>query len=287
MRIKKVGIVLKKGSEGPQLIGNELAAWFAKRSIDAVIGDTIAPDLDILVILGGDGTLLHVADKASGYQIPVVGVNLGGLGFLTEVAVDERYAALETILTGSVTVEKRMMIKTRLCRVRGCSEWRYALNDVVISKGSVDQIVRLSTWADEEYITTYRADGLIFSTPTGSTAYNLSAGGPIVQPELRSVLVTPICPFMLDSRPVLLSSSVRLTTRIASQANDVKVIVDGQFAWDMKGDDVLEVQEAEKPLLLICAPNKGYFEILRGKLNWGGGRGNDRLADLEKEKPKE
>ncbi len=272
MAIRKVGIILKKGSEEPRRIGEELAAWFGQRGI-AVVMDEVQAEMDLLVILGGDGTLLHVADQASARQIPVVGVNLGGLGFLTEIAVDERYEVFDQILAGRMTVEERMMLKVRLAS----GDWRYALNDVVISKGNVDQLVELSAWVDAEYITTYRADGLIFSTPTGSTAYNLSAGGPIVQPRLHAMLVTPICPFMLESRPILLPPAVRLRTKLADGRNkaggrDVKVIVDGQFAWEMHAGDTLEVEAAEKPLKLICSPRKGYFEILRGKLNWGGAR---------------
>lgn len=272
MAIRKVGIILKKGSEEPRRIGEELAAWFGQRGI-AVVMDEVQAEMDLLVILGGDGTLLHVAAQASARQIPVVGVNLGGLGFLTEIAVDERYEVFDQILAGRMTVEERMMLKVRLAS----GDWRYALNDVVISKGNVDQLVELSAWVDAEYITTYRADGLIFSTPTGSTAYNLSAGGPIVQPRLHAMLVTPICPFMLESRPILLPPAVRLRTKLADGRNkaggrDVKVIVDGQFAWEMHAGDTLEVEAAEKPLKLICSPRKGYFEILRGKLNWGGAR---------------
>ena len=269
MDIKKVGIIVKTNSQESQQIASELVGWFGDRSVSAVI-DTITPDLDILVILGGDGTLLHVADQAMEFQIPVVGVNLGGLGFLTEVAVNERFEAFEAIIAGSVELEDRMMIKVRLCSDQSCSKWLHALNDVVVSKVSVDQLVRLGTWVDDEYITTYRADGLIFSTPTGSTAYNLSAGGPIVHRELRTILVTPICPFMLESRPVLLPATCKLTTRLADKVN-LKVIVDGRFAWEMKGDEWLEVQAASKPLRLISSPQKGYFEILRNKLNWGGG----------------
>ncbi|MEW6594927.1 MAG: NAD(+)/NADH kinase [Thermodesulfobacteriota bacterium] len=276
MAIRTVGIILKKGSDEPRRIGEELAAWFAARSV-AVVFDAVEAGMDLLVILGGDGTLLHVAAQASARGIPVVGVNLGGLGFLTEIAVDERYAVFEQILAGEMTVEERMMLKVRLVSSAGVGEWRYALNDVVISKGNVDQLVELSAWADAEYITTYRADGLIVSTPTGSTAYNLSAGGPIVQPRLHAMLVTPICPFMLESRPILLPPVARLRTQLADGRNqatgrDVKVIVDGQFAWEMHAGDTLEVEAAEKPLRLISSPRKGYFEILRGKLNWGGTR---------------
>lgn len=279
MAIRKVGIILKKGSDEPRRIGEELTAWFGQRGIVVVVGEVQA-GMDLLVILGGDGTLLHVADQASARQIPVVGVNLGGLGFLTEISVAERYAVFEQILAGEMTVEERLMLKVRLADPAGTGAWRYALNDVVISKGDVDQLVELSAWADAEYITTYRADGLIFSTPTGSTAYNLSAGGPIVHPRLHAMLVTPICPFMLESRPILLPPAARLRTKLADGRNnstgrDVKVIVDGQFAWEMHAGDTLEVEAAEKPLKLICSPRKGYFEILRGKLNWGGARSGE------------
>ena len=277
MKIQKAGIVIKKGSEKPRQIAEELAKWFSGKGIETVL-DQITDDLDVLVILGGDGTLLHVADKASKYEIPVMGINLGGLGFLTAVSEDERVAALNSLLAGTVTIEKRMLLKTRLRKgtadKAAPSEYHYALNDVVISKGNIDQIVRLSTWADQEYITTYRADGLIFSTPTGSTAYNLSAGGPIVQPGLPSLLVTPICPFMLESRPVLLAPDVKLVTRLVGEVNDVKIIVDGRFTWEMEENSQLEVEVAEKPLQLISSSQKGYFEILRNKLNWGGSTNN-------------
>jgi NAD+ kinase len=269
MRIRKAGIILKHDSDLPRRIGTEIGTWLRQRGVTVEI-DRISADMDILVILGGDGTLLHVADQAARHRIPVVGVNLGSLGFLTEIAVDDRVEALERIVSGSVVIEDRMMLKVRLRGRTEASPWFYALNDVVISKGNVDRLVRMEAWADGEFINSYRADGLIVSTPTGSTAYNLSAGGPIVHPSMRAVLVTPICPFMLESRPVLLPDSAGLNIRLAGLSNDVKVIVDGRFAWDMAEGDQLEVAAAEKPLRLVCSPQKGYFEILRRKLNWGG-----------------
>lgn len=272
MEIRKVGIICKKDSSAAREMSRELLPWLKARGIAAEV-DTLADDMDLLIILGGDGTLLHVAEQASRLRLPVVGVNLGDLGFLTEVAVSERYEVLAGILAGQVVVEERLMLKVRLHGGDETADWRYALNDVVVSKGSADRLARLSTWADQEYITTYRADGLIFSTPTGSTAYNLSAGGPIVNPALHAILVTPICPFMLESRPVLLSAEVCLTTRLAEQASVVKIIVDGQSAWEMSSGDTLEVMASERPLLLICSPQKDYFEILRNKLNWGGQAG--------------
>jgi len=273
MNIRKVGIILKKGFKKPRTIGEEIIGWLAAKGVETVV-DQVTRDLDILIILGGDGTLLHIADKASRYEIPVMGINLGGLGFLTAVSARERFEALELLLQGKMTVEKRMLLKTRLLAGPGTDSssgsYLYALNDVVISKGDVDQIVKLRTWCDQEFITTYRADGIIFSTPTGSTAYNLSSGGPIVQPRLDCILVTPICPFMLDSRPVLLAPDVTLVTQLEGKAHNVKVIVDGRFTWKMEKNSRLEVKTASKPLRLIGLPRKGYFEILRNKLNWGG-----------------
>jgi NAD+ kinase len=273
MKIRKAGIILKKGFTKPRKIGEEIISWLADKGVETVV-DQVTKDLDILIILGGDGTLLHIADKASRFEIPVMGINLGGLGFLTAVSAKERFEALELLLQGKMTVEKRMLLKTRLLGGPDADSlpgtYLYALNDVVISKGDVDQIVKLRTWSDREFITTYRADGLIFSTPTGSTAYNLSSGGPIVQPGLDCILVTPICPFMLESRPVLLPPDATLVTQLAGKAENVKVIVDGRSTWKMVENSRLEVKTASKPLLLISMPKKGYFEILRNKLNWGG-----------------
>jgi NAD+ kinase len=273
MKIRKAGIILKQGSVKPRKIAKELITWLSDRGIETVV-DTVDKDLDILIILGGDGTLLLVADKASRYEIPVMGINLGGLGFLTAVAAKERFEAMELLLAGKMLVQKRILLKTRLLGTSADKtspeNYLYALNDVVISKGDIDQIVKMKTWSDQEFITTYRADGLIFSTPTGSTAYNLSSGGPIVQPGLPCILVTPICPFMLESRPVLLSPEATLITQLDGKADNVKVIVDGRFAWNMLENSQLEVKTAEKPLYLVSMPQKGYFEILRNKLNWGG-----------------
>jgi len=278
MSINTVGIILRQGSEEPVTIAAELAEWFARHSVCTVI-DEVRPGLDLLVILGGDGTLLHVADQASRLGIPVVGINLGDLGFLTEVAKDERFQALTAILQGEFRIEKRMMLKVRLAGAHEKTEWQYALNDVVVSKGKLGRLLALATWADEELITTYRADGLIFSTPTGATAYNLSAGGPIVHPSLPSILVTPICPFMLDSRPVLLAPGTRLASRlVAYDGGEVKIIIDGRIVWDMTDNHVLEIMASERTLQLIGSSRQGYFEILRNKLGWGSLSRSRRFA---------
>jgi len=274
MRIRKAGIILRQDRDEPGRIAAEMVEWFSSRGIEALV-DRIEPDMDLLVILGGDGTLLHVADRASRFDIPVLGVNLGDLGFLAEVEAEDRVTALENLLAGSLVVEERMMLAARVCSADGCGEWRPALNDVVISRGSLDRLPRLSVWADDELITAYRADGLIVATPTGSTAYNLSAGGPIVRPDLDTILVTPICPFMLETRPVLLPPGVGLRVEISGRGQgEVGVIVDGQAAEPcLAPGRVLEVRAAEKRLKLVSSPRRGYFEILRSKLNWGGSNG--------------
>ncbi|MBU0665498.1 MAG: NAD(+)/NADH kinase [Proteobacteria bacterium] len=267
--VRRAGIIIKKDHEPAGAFADMLCNWLKGKGITATINQ-IDPDLDILVILGGDGTLLHVADQAARYSIPVIGINLGNLGFLTELTEQEALPALEEIISGTVTVENRMMLKTRIIREDQPTAYRYALNEVVISKGTLDRVLQLSTRANAEYITTYKADGLIFSTPTGSTAYNLSAGGPLVYPGLASILVTPICPFMLSSRPVLLPPETRLSTCIDDgPGHYAKVIVDGQSSWDMQGNETLEIEAAEHPLLLIISPHRDYFAILRNKLHWG------------------
>jgi NAD+ kinase len=247
-----------------------LGNWLQNKGITISI-DQIEPDLDILIILGGDGTLLHVAEQAAHHSIPVIGINLGNLGFLTELTEHEAIAALEEIITGTVTVENRMMLKARILKKESLvTEYRYALNEVVVSKGTLDRALQLATRANMEDITTYKADGLIFSTPTGSTAYNLSAGGPLVYPGLASILVTPICPFMLSSRPILLPPETRLSTRIEdSPGHSAKIIIDGQSAWDIEAEEILEIEAAENPLQLITSPHRDYFSILRNKLHWG------------------
>jgi NAD+ kinase len=267
--VLRAGIIIKKDHAPADAFADMLGNWLQDKGIAATINQ-IDPDLDILIIVGGDGTLLHVADQAARYSIPVIGINLGNLGFLTELTEQEAIAALEEIITGAVTVENRMMLKTRIIRESQPTEYHYALNEVVISKGTLDRVLQLSTRANTEYITTYKADGLIFSTPTGSTAYNLSAGGPLVYPGLASILVTPICPFMLSSRPVLLPPETRLTTRIDDgPGHYAKIIIDGQSAWDMQEDETLEIEAAEHPLQLIISPHRDYFSILRNKLHWG------------------
>lgn len=270
LSVKKVGIITKKDDDRPDRYAAKLTSWLQQREIGASLND-ISPDLDMIIVLGGDGTLLHIAEKAARHAIPVLGINLGNLGFLTELTEDETFQALSHILSSKVTVENRLMLKARLVSNGQTTSYRYALNDVVINKNVLDRLLNLSTTIDEEYITTYKADGLIFSSPTGSTAYNLSAGGPLVYPGLATITVTPICPFMLSSRPIILPADKRIKTRFDAGNNTehAQIIIDGQAFWEMKDNDELEIETAEHFLQLIVSSTRDYFTILRNKLNWG------------------
>jgi len=268
--LQHVGIVTKKDHAPAIDLAATLEYRLQQKGI-AASTDRLDKDLDVLIVLGGDGTLLHVAEQAARHSTPVLGINMGHLGFLTERTEQEAITAVDELISETVTIENRMMLKASLIKGGKRSTSRYALNEVVINKGTLDRVLELSTSADQEYITTYKADGLIFSTPTGSTAYNLSAGGPLVYPGLASILVTPICPFMLSSRPVLLPADSCLQTTFEKTGHNhrAQVIVDGQPAWDMEDEDTLEIEAAKQPLRLIVSPNRDYFAILRNKLHWG------------------
>ncbi len=270
LEVRNAGIITKKDDARTDHYAATLTQWLQKRNI-VISLNKISPDLDMIIVLGGDGTLLHIAEKAARHAIPVLGINLGNLGFLTELTENETFRALDRILAGKVTVENRLMLKARHVANGQATDYRYALNDVVISKNVLDRLLRLSTKADDVYITTYRADGLIFSSPTGSTAYNLSAGGPLVYPGLATITVTPICPFMLSSRPIILPAEKRIKTRFdaGNPTERAQVIIDGQPFWEMKNGDELELETAEHFLQLIVSSTRDYFTILRNKLHWG------------------
>ncbi len=269
--IKEVGIVCKVNHPPAVKLARDISKIFELAGVTTSLSE-FKGNIDALIVLGGDGTLLRIADRAAHHSIPVLGINMGNLGFLTERTEQEAITAVEELLSGTVTIENRMMLKASITTQGEVVSSTYALNEVVISKETFDPILQLSTRADLEYITTYKADGLIFSTPTGSTAYNLSAGGPLVYPGLASILVTPICPFMLGSRPVLLPPHSRLRTRLeTSRDQKAQVIVDGHPAWAMKKDDTLEIEAAQHSLRLVISPHRDYFAILRNKLHWGIG----------------
>ena len=262
---RRVGLMQKIDDAEAGRFAEELAAWLGERGA-LVERDRIEAGQDLLVVLGGDGTLLRIAERAAAHGIPVIGVNMGSLGFLTELSVAEAKPALARLFAEEAVIESRMMLRVSV----GPGPVAHALNDVVINKNATDRLLKLTTSAGGDFITTYRADGLIFSTPTGSTAYNLSTGGPLVYPGADCVIITPICPFMLSSRPIILPSSLTITSEFIGRGDDecAQVLLDGKHFVTMKNGDRLEIRAAH-PLLLLSISERDYFSVLRGKLHWG------------------
>ena len=225
--------------------------------------------LDLVVVLGGDGTLLKAARFYGDQGAPVLGVNLGGLGFLTEIAREEFPPLFEKILAGDFQTEPRMMLAAEIIRKGEARPSTPFLNDVVINKGALARIIDLETSINNQFLTSYRGDGLIVSTPTGSTAYNLAAGGPILHPALETIIITPICPFALTNRPIIVQDNVVIDIRLGSKAREVWLTFDGQVGYPLEGGDVIRVKKTADSLRLIKSPFKNYFEILRTKLKWG------------------
>jgi len=275
--LKSLAIITKKHQPDAWQAGQALEAWAREQGLEAFLWvnepdpqvQPLPPGVEVIVVMGGDGTLLSVARRYGQKGLPILGVNVGGLGFLTEVSLEEFYPAIEQILAGKYEVEERMMLHATIFR-NGQPLWgENVLNDAVINKGALARIVELTAWIDGEYLTTYRADGLIIATPTGSTAYTLSAGGPIVYPTLRHVLLLPICPHTLSMRPIILPETVTLAVTLDRKAEDVYLTVDGQVGQMLEAGDRVEVKCASHHLKLIRSPRRSHFEILRAKLGWG------------------
>jgi NAD+ kinase len=283
--VKRVGLVAKPHAHGLSELLHRLLPWLAKRDVEVyldketavAVGETAAydksalPDLvDCMVVLGGDGTLLSVARLLEERDIPILGVNLGSVGFLTETAVAELFPTLEKVLDGQYTVQERIRLKAFLHRQGECVSQPTVLNDVVINKGTLARIINLETYVDDLYLTTYRADGLIVSTPTGSTAYSMAAGGPILCPNVQALILTPICPYTLGQRPLVLPDTVKIEVMLQTRNEDVLVTLDGQVGTTLRHRDVVEIRRAVQPLKLIHPMQPDYyFHILRQKLKWG------------------
>lgn len=225
--------------------------------------------VDLLVVLGGDGTLLSVARAVGGRGVPILGVNLGGLGFLTGTTREALVPMLEAVLRGDYTAEERMMLAATLVRDGDARADYRALNDVVVAKGALGRLIDLEVWVDGQMMTAYRADGLIVATPTGSTAYNLSAGGPILFPTMDAVVLTPICSHALTNRPIVLPAAARLEVRLLTDNPDVVLSLDGQPGVAVTAKDVVRVRRADDRIRLVRDPQKSYFQVLRTKLKWG------------------
>ena len=291
--IARVGIVAKAHLQaaGPHLL--EIAAWLRARGVEPLFDpetaalapgagdvhkadkDELVKRVDLVLVLGGDGTLLGMAGRIgqADVNIPILGVNFGGLGFLTEVTLPELYATLEAALTGSAQTDERMTMRAITSRDGASFDDRVVLNDVVLTQGTLSRIIDLSVTVDDQFVTRVRADGLIVSSPTGSTAYNLAAGGPILHPQVDGLVITPIAAHTLTNRPLVVpgSSEVRVQPHMDGSRDEVYVTFDGQFGFRLMDKDVVSVRRSERPIRLIRATARSYFEILREKLKWGDG----------------
>ena len=283
-KAKKIGVFCKPKAPSATDILGRLIPWLRKQNYHifldtgtaAIINETssyekreISQQADLLIVLGGDGTLLSVARAAHPHNIPILAVNLGSLGFLAEISIDELYPTLENILAGKFEIENRMLLNACIWRNGEKVEDHNVLNDVVINKGAVARVINLQVLVNGQYMTSYRADGLIIATPTGSTAYSLSAGGPIIHPSMHTLVLSPICPFTLTNRSILIPDQSIIQVKLAAEYDDVRVTLDGQEGYDMRAGDILEIKKTKTSFQLIRGPNKNYYQILRDKLHWG------------------
>jgi NAD+ kinase len=284
MNIKRVGITSKPNKAEVSEIVPSLVRWLGDRGVDVLIDRETAAslggeahgverpqlgaDVDLIVVLGGDGTFLATARALEGRPVPVLAVNLGGLGFLTVMTRDEIYPALEAMLGGRFRIESRVQIEASVIR-NGLQGGPYvALNDVVLNKGAIARVLDFDVRADGQFISTYKADGLIVSTPTGSTAYSLAAGGPVVAPNVRAFIITPICAHTLTNRPIVVRDSVAIEVTVKTDESAF-VTVDGQVAVEVYAGDCVRLHKAAASVEMVQALDKSYYDILRQKLKWG------------------
>lgn len=282
--MKTCGIITKRNKPEALSLTGEIAAWLSARGMKVLVEKEVAEQIghpdhvdrdeiparaDLLIVLGGDGTLLSVARLSRVESIPVLGINLGGLGFLTEISKEETFPVLEKILAGEFETEQRLMLKATIYRQGEIIGESNVLNDIVINKGVLARIIDLETCIDGAYLTTFKSDGLILATPTGSTAYSLAAGGPIVYPSLNSIIVNPICPHTITNRPLVVPDTATVKVILKTADQNVHITLDGQVGMPLQGGDVVEVNKAAGHIQLIRSPYKTYFELLRTKLRWG------------------
>lgn len=281
--MKRIGIICKTGRPEPAETLKGLLPWLGEKGVEVFVDKETAlslnmkgyapaeiPDLaEAVVVFGGDGTMLSVARIVCEKEIPILGVNLGSLGFITEVQRTGVFDAMEAILSGKSAVEERLMLTARVYRHGERIAEYTALNDVVINKGALARIIEMETFVNGMYVTSFRADGLIVSTPTGSTAYNLSAGGPILDPTMECIILTPICPHTLTNRPIVLPARVLVEITMKTSAEDVFLTVDGQIGFSLRQNDVVVVEKSPFRTRLLIPHARNSFQVLRTKLKWG------------------
>ncbi|MEW6053377.1 MAG: NAD(+)/NADH kinase [Nitrospirota bacterium] len=281
--MKNIGIISKTGQPDPVEILQKLLPWLKQKGCVSYVDSETAAVLniegtprtqipllsDIIVVLGGDGTMLSAARLVGEKGVPILGVNIGGLGFLTAVHRDDIYQVLDQVLTGECSVEERIMLKACVIRHSECIADYIVVNDVVVNKGALARIIDLETYINHNFVATFKADGLIISTPTGSTAYALSAGGPILYPTLRSIILAPICPHTLTNRPIVLPDEVLVEIVLKSRNEDVFLTIDGQVGFSLRQGDTVEVRKSEFKARFFVPCERDYYHILRTKLKWG------------------
>ena len=279
-----IGVVVKRERAQALELARELVQWMRQRGVCVLSESEDAAQLgcgpgtskremiataDLIVVFGGDGTLLSVARLMGARAVPILGVNLGNFGFLTAITADELLPMMAHILAGDFQVEQRMMLHVALRRDGVVLTRHQVLNDAVITKGALARIIDLETAVNNQYLGIYKADGLIVTTPTGSTAYSLSAGGPIVHPSVGVMVLSPICPHMLTHRPLVLPDTAVVTVTVRSEHEDVVLTLDGQEGVPLRNDDVVEICKASSNVPLVQSTTRNYFDVLRSKLRWG------------------
>lgn len=284
MKLKAVGVISKPKKEDISAVAPGLLDWLRQRGIQAVCDketvtclnqkngvprEEIASQVDLLVVLGGDGTLLAAARLVKEHNVPILGINLGSLGFLTEIPLDEMYSVLEAVLTDKHQLDARRMLDARVERQSRCIARYQALNDIVLHKAALARIVDFDVTIDGRFVSRVRSDGLILSSPTGSTAYSLSAGGPIVLPSVDAMVMTPIAPHMLTNRPLVIPGDSQVEVQVHNPGEAVYVTVDGQVGEELRGDDGVRVERSDRVIKLVVSPKRDYFQVLRSKLRWG------------------
>ena len=281
--MQRIGVFAKRNQPDAVALALKVERWLTDRGVTVLCENELAdkmgvpgrpaaeiPSLsDMLIVLGGDGTLISVAREAGALEKPILGVNLGSLGFLTEITTQELFPVLERILSGDYQTSDRLMLDVSVARNGDRIEQYQVLNDVVINKGALARIIDIKVWVNDSYLTTFKADGLIISSPTGSTAYNMAAGGPIIYPGSECLVITPICPHMLTNRPMIVSADASIRVEVMFQDEDVVLTADGQVGTSLQGGDIVEIMQASSRTRLILSPEKDYFEVLRTKLRWG------------------
>jgi NAD+ kinase len=287
--IKCVGAVVKPNHEEAWATACELFRWLEKRGIDligkpygknqkfdpskcgieAVGTEEFQTKADLIVVLGGDGTMISTARLTGNREILVLGINYGSLGYLTEFRIEEMFPALEAILEGNYQIDRRIMLDVEHLRDGEVLAGGRVLNDVVINKSAIARIIEIEVELNNLFVNSFRADGLIVSTPTGSTAYNLSAGGPIVYPSMNAVVLTPICPFTLTNRPIVVPDEDEIKIKLKNEIEGVVLTLDGQIGHQIKAGDLVLIRKSKTNFNLVQPSNRNYFDVLRNKLKWG------------------